>query len=126
MISPIGWFVIWIGIAFNILGAVGLVRFPDVYNRLQSSTKCVTLGTLGIMFGIFLLTGFSAMGIKALICGVFLLLTNPVAAHALVRGTLHFGTKMWHGSVIDHYGAEKLGGERIEKLNKGLKKGEEE
>jgi multicomponent Na+:H+ antiporter subunit G len=115
MISPIGWIIIWIGIAFDILGAIGLVRFPDVYNRLQASTKCVTLGTFGIMVGIFLLRGFSPMGIKALICGAFLLLTSPVAAHALMRGSLHFGRKMWKGTVVDKYGEEKMGGEQVEK-----------
>ena len=49
-----GYILIIIGIIFNICGCIGLVRFPDVYNRLQASTKCVTLGTLGIMIGIFL------------------------------------------------------------------------
>lgn len=118
MISPIGWFIIWIGIAFDILGAIGLVRFPDVYSRLQASTKCVTLGTFSIMVGIFLLKGFSPMGIKALICVAFLLLTSPVAAHALMKGSLHFGIKMWKGSVVDKYGEDKLGGEQIEKEGK--------
>ncbi|MCK4231868.1 monovalent cation/H(+) antiporter subunit G, partial [candidate division WOR-3 bacterium] len=60
---------------FDLLGAIGLVRFPDVYNRLQSATKSVTLGTFGIMIGILIVTGFTPLGIKALICGVFLLLT---------------------------------------------------
>lgn len=115
MISPIGWIIIWIGILFDVLGTIGLIRFPDVYNRLQASTKCVTLGTFGIMVGIFLLKGFSPMGIKALIGGVFLLLTSPVAAHALMRGSLHFGRKMWKGTVIDKYGEEKLDGAQIEK-----------
>ena len=115
MISTIGWVFIWVGVFFDVLGAIGLVRFPDVYNRLQAATKCVTLGTCGIMAGIFLITGFSQMGIKALICGAFLLLTNPVAAHALMKGSLHFGVKLWKGSVVDNYGKEKLGGEQIEK-----------
>lgn len=118
MNSTIGWIIIWIGVIFDILGTIGLVRFPDVYNRLQASTKCVTLGTFGIMIGIFFLKGFTAMGIKALICGGFLLLTSPVAAHALMKGSLHFGRKMWKGSVVDAYGAEKLGGEQIEKEEK--------
>ena len=66
MISPIGWIIIWIGIAFDVLGAIGLVRFPDVYNRLQASTKCVTLGTFGIMIGIFLLKGFLVVSLEQL------------------------------------------------------------
>uniref|UniRef100_A0A7V0Z5S7 Na+/H+ antiporter subunit G n=1 Tax=candidate division WOR-3 bacterium TaxID=2052148 RepID=A0A7V0Z5S7_UNCW3 len=118
MISPIGWIIIWIGICFNLLGTIGLVRFPDIYNRLQTSTKCVTLGSFGLMIGIFLLYGFSQTGIKALICGVFLLLTNPVGAHAILKGSLHYGIKLWKGSIIDKYGADKLGGEQIEKEEK--------
>lgn len=114
MISPIGWVIIWIGILFNLLGTIGLVRFPDIYNRLQTSTKCVTLGSFGLMIGIFLLFGFTQTGIKALLCGVFLLLTNPVGAHALLKGSLHYGIKLWKGSVVDKYGEEKLGGEQIE------------
>ena len=118
MISTIGWIVIWIGVLFDLLGAIGLIRFPDVYNRLQASTKYVTLGTLGIMIGIFLIKGFTPMGIKALICGGVLVLTSPVAAHALMKGSLHFGTKMWKGTILDHYGTDKLGGEQIEQEDK--------
>lgn len=114
MISSVGWIIIWVGVFFNLLGAIGLIRFPDLYNRLQAATKCVTLGTLGIMVGIFLIKGFTQIGIKALICGVFLLITNPVSAHALMKGSLHFGTKMWKGSIVDKYGADKLKGEMID------------
>lgn len=114
MINFIGWVLLIIGVGFDLLGCVGLVRFPDVYNRLQASTKCVTLGTLGIMLGIFLLHGFSSMGMKALVAAAFLLLTAPVSAHALMRGSLIFGTKLWHGSIVDKFGEEKLGGPRIE------------
>lgn len=118
MISTIGWIIIWVGVLFDLLGAIGLIRFPDVYNRLQASTKCVTLGTLGIMIGIFFIKGFSPMGIKALICGAVLLLTSPVAAHALMKGSLHFGTKMWKGTILDQYGKDRLGGEQIEQEEK--------
>ncbi|MBD3285446.1 Na+/H+ antiporter subunit G [candidate division WOR-3 bacterium] len=114
----VGYIVITVGVLFDLLGAVGLVRLPDIYNRLQSSTKSVTLGTFGIMIGILIVEGFSPIGIKALICGVFLLLTAPVSAHALSRGSLRFGAKMWKGTVIDSYGSDKLGGPQIESKEK--------
>jgi len=114
VIDVIGYIVILVGVLFDLLGAIGLVRFPDVYNRLQSATKSVTLGTFGIMIGILIVAGFTPLGIKALICGVFLLLTAPVSAHALSRGSLRFGAKMWKGTVIDSYGKDKLGGPQIE------------
>ncbi len=92
-----------IGVLFNAFGCIGLLRLPDVYNRLQAATKCVTLGTCGIMFGIFLLKGFNAVGIKALIAIPLIFLTSPVAAHALARGAHLFGVKLWSKSVCDTY-----------------------
>jgi len=99
----IGIVFITIGVSFELFGFLGLIRLPDVYTRLQASTKCVTLGTCGIMVGVFLFKGFSITGIKALMCVVFLFLACPVAAHALAKGAYKSGVKLWKGSVCDAY-----------------------
>ena len=99
----LGYIFIVIGLAFDFFGCLGLVRLPDVYNRLQASTKSVTLGTCGILFGLFLFKGFSAAGIKAILCIIFILLTAPVSAHALARGAHKSGVKLWKKSVCDKY-----------------------
>jgi multicomponent Na+:H+ antiporter subunit G len=99
----IGMIFIGIGIVFDALGCLGLLRLPDVYNRLQAATKCVTFGTCGILLGIFMMKGFTGLGIKSLVGILFLLLTSPVAAHALARGAHIFGIKLWEKSVIDQY-----------------------
>ena len=91
------------GLVFDFFGCLGLVRLPDVYNRYQASTKCVTLGTCSIMFGVFVMQGFNAAGVKSLLCAIFLLLTAPVAAHAIARGAHISGVKLWKGSVVDRY-----------------------
>ena len=114
MIETIGYVIIWLGIGFDFFGTLGLVRFPDLYNRLQASTKCVTLGTCGILFGLFLVNGFTAMGIKALLCSAFVLLTSPVAAHAIARGAYRGRVKLWEGSVVDKLGEELSGKPQIE------------
>ena len=103
----IGIIFIIIGIAFDFFGCLGLVRLPDVYNRFQASTKCVTLGTCSILFGTFLIMGFSAAGIKSILCAIFLILTAPVAAHAITRGAHISGVKLWEGSVVDNYEDDK-------------------
>ncbi|MBN2406971.1 MAG: Na+/H+ antiporter subunit G [Elusimicrobia bacterium] len=103
MIYVIGMIFISIGIFFDLAGCIGLVRLPDVYNRLQSATKCVTLGTCSILFGIFLITGFSPSGLKAILCLVFVLLTSPTGAHALARGAYKYGVRLWDKSVKDDY-----------------------
>ncbi len=103
----IGITFITVGLLFDFFGCLGLVRFPDVYNRLQAATKCVTLGTCSIMFGSFLLVGWTAAGVKMLFCIVFLLLTTPVAAHALARGAHFSEAKLWEKSVVDKYAEDK-------------------
>jgi len=110
MSELIGYTFIFIGLAFDIFGCVGLIRLPDVYNRLQAVTKCVTLGTSSILFGVFMIKGFSGTGIKAILCIVFLLLTAPVAAHALARGAHKSGVKLWKGSICDKYAEDKGSG----------------
>ena len=109
MNNIIGMIFIGIGLAFDIFGCLGLVRLPDVYNRLQAATKCVTLGTCSILFGTFLMVGFTAAGIKSLLCIGFILLTAPVAAHAISRGAHRAGVKLWDGSVVDKYKQDKEG-----------------
>src|SRR6056297_4149522 len=100
MVSTI---IITIGIAFNFLGCLGLIRFPDVYNRLQSATKCVTLGTCSIVLCVLIHYGFVEVGVKALIAIPLLFFAATVGAHALVRGSYHAGIKLGKKSVRDDY-----------------------
>lgn len=103
MSDLIGIIFIVIGLIFDFFGCLGLIRLPDIYNRLQASTKCVTLGTCSIMFGTFLIVGVTAAGIKALLCIIFLLLTAPVSAHALARGAHISRVRLCKESVVDKY-----------------------
>ncbi|MFH1360627.1 MAG: monovalent cation/H(+) antiporter subunit G [Candidatus Omnitrophota bacterium] len=109
MNNIIGLVFISFGLAFDLFGCLGLVRLPDVYNRLQAATKCVTMGTCSILFGTFLMVGFTAAGLKSLLCMIFLILTAPVAAHAIARGAHRAGVKLWSESVVDQYAQDKEG-----------------
>ncbi len=106
MTEIIGYILIAIGILFDIFGCIGLVRFPDVYNRLQAATKCVTLGTIVLLIGVALASGSGAMAAKAIICAVFLILTSPTAAHAVAKGAYASGVELWENSVVDKYADE--------------------
>ena len=105
-LPTIAYWLIGIGLAFDLLGCLGLVRLPDVYNRAQAATKCVTLGTcvvlIGVAVGAFAQAGWP-MGVKAILCAVFILLTSPVAAHAICRGAYLSGVRLWDGSVEDAF-----------------------
>ena len=109
MSNTFGLIFIIVGLAFDLFGCLGLVRLPDVYNRLQAATKCVTMGTCSILFGSFLIVGFTAAGVKALLCIVFLMLTAPVGAHAIARGAHRSGIPLCPGSVVDCYAEDREG-----------------
>ncbi|MBD3349516.1 MAG: Na+/H+ antiporter subunit G, partial [Candidatus Eisenbacteria bacterium] len=97
------YILISIGVFFDIVGAIGLIRLPDVYNRLQAATKCVTLGTCLILVGVLVHSGWSAIGVKALLAAIFVLWTSPTGSHALARGAHIAGVPLWRGTVVDRY-----------------------
>ena len=102
----IPYVLISIGVFFDIVGAIGLIRLPDVYNRLQAATKCVTLGTCLILIGVLVHSGWTAIGVKALLAAVFVLWTSPTGSHALARGAYKAGVPLWRGTVVDRYGED--------------------
>ncbi len=106
MTDILGYILMVIGVLFDIFGCIGLVRFPDVYNRLQAATKCVTLGTVTLLLGVALISGWSTMCTKAIICAVFILVTSPTAAHAIAKGAYAGGVELWEKSVVDKYADE--------------------
>lgn len=95
MIELIGQLFMTVGLAFIFLGCLGLVRMPDVYCRLQASTKCVTLGTGSVLISAIFLSGVPATAMKAIVCIVFLFLNSPTAAHALAKAARISGIKVW-------------------------------
>jgi multicomponent Na+:H+ antiporter subunit G len=103
MLDTIAYWIFGVGLAFDLLGCIGLVRLPDVYNRAQAATKCVTLGTCMILLATALFGAGRdwAMFIKALICAGFVLLTSPVGAHAVCRGAYLGGVPLADVSVED-------------------------
>ncbi len=116
MLETISQWLIGIGLAFDLFGCIGLMRLPDVYNRAQAATKCVTLGTCALLLGVALHglgLGDGPMFVKAVLCAGFVLLTSPVAAHAICRGAYLSGVPLWEGSVEDAFRqrAEQIRGE---------------
>jgi multicomponent Na+:H+ antiporter subunit G len=110
MNETIGLLLFVIGVLFDLFGCVGLVRLPDVYNRIQASTKCVVLGTTFLLLGTMVWVGTASAIIKGLLCIAFVLITSSTAAHALARAAHRSGVPLAEGSVIDQY-ADDLQGE---------------
>jgi len=82
-----------LGAIFSFLGALGLIRMPDIYNRIQAGTKSATLGSIAILLGVALL--YPAWWSKLLCIGGFLLFTSPVSSSVLARAVHLSGVQPW-------------------------------
>ena len=95
------------GAAFLFLGALGIVRMPDLYNRMQTGTKATTLGNLLTLAGLGVIQ--PAWLPKLILIALFVLVTNPISSHALARAAYRSGVPLADGAVKDEY-REALGG----------------
>jgi multicomponent Na+:H+ antiporter subunit G len=84
-IRDIGYVLITTGVIYNLIAAAAVVRFSNASTRLIVSTKAIAFGTLLVIIGAVAVCGWSAIGLKALVCLVFAIVTTPVEAHALLR-----------------------------------------
>ncbi|MBG57491.1 MAG: sodium:proton antiporter [Porticoccus sp.] len=78
-----------LGAFLIISGAVGVLRFPDFFTRMHAAGVTETLATTLILLGLILLAGWSILSFKLLLILLFILITSPVASHALTKAALH-------------------------------------
>lgn len=107
LIQIFGGFLVLLGLIGMIIGSIGLVRLPDFFTRTHAASKVDTVGVLLTLVGIAVLSGFTANAGKALVAGLLLMLTNPVAAHALARAARRRGMKPWTREVPSATRGEK-------------------
>ena len=94
--------VIWIaGALFALLAAIGVLRMPDVFTRMQASTKAATLGLGCLLVGAALQLGDFGSVIRLLSIGAFILLTTPVSALVIARAAYLAEVPLWKGTVLD-------------------------
>ncbi len=92
-----------LGVFFYFSGALGILRFPDVYNRIHAATKTSTVGIISILISGIVIFGFDPVSIKALAIIVFLLLTYPVAGHLLARAAYRTGVVLTERTLHDEF-----------------------
>lgn len=99
-----------LSIFFAFAGVVGILRMPDAFCRMQSSTNISTFGVLGVILGGILYTAFilgnGEMTIKLVVLGIFYIITNPISGHAIAKGAYWHGVKPEKEMVCDKYGED--------------------
>jgi multicomponent Na+:H+ antiporter subunit G len=101
ILKYIGYGLLIIGGIFLFLGALGIYRMPDLYNRLQAGTKASTIGAMSVILGV----GFIQPDwlIKTLIIVVFIAVANPLSSHAIGRAAYKAGLKPIMKTKMDAY-----------------------
>jgi multicomponent Na+:H+ antiporter subunit G len=95
VLDILSWIIIVVGAGFSIVGAIGLLRFPDFYTRLHAAGITDTLGAWLILLGVLLQVESWLVATKLVLIVVFLFFTSPTATHALARAALASGLKPW-------------------------------
>ena len=88
LLDLFGWLMLLGGVAFSLIGGVGLLRMPDFYTRLHAASVTDTLGAGLILLGLMLQAGWTLVSVKLLLILVFMWFTGPIATHALARAAL--------------------------------------
>ena len=87
------WILILLGSFFVVVGAIGLVRMPEIYTRMHGASVTDTLGVGFLILGMCLQGGFSLVTLKLLFLVGLFFFTGPVVTHALAQACLHEGIK---------------------------------
>jgi len=84
-----------VGTFFLAVGTLGLLRFPDVYNRMHATSKATTLGAASMFLAGFVRFGPYDAGLTSLVGIVFLFVTAPAGAHLISRAARKLGVPMY-------------------------------
>ncbi len=87
----LSWVLLVVGSVFAVLGAVGLLRFPDFYTRMHSVGVSDTMGAALIIAGCALQAGLTLYTVKLITVWLFIYLTGPAATHALAKAAYSSG-----------------------------------
>lgn len=93
---------IFIGASFSLIASIGVATMPDLFTRMQTSTKSATFGVAFIFLAAaFYFSSSVDVVIRALVIALFVFATAPIAAHMIGRAAYSRKVPLWEGSVID-------------------------
>ena len=93
VIDILSWAMIVAGSFFVIIGAVGILRFPDFWSRLHAASVTESAGMILLLIGMALQTGWTLIAFKLGVIGIFMLITGPTSTHAVANAALVSGLR---------------------------------
>lgn len=88
----LSWGLVLAGAFFMLTGALGLLRFPDVFTRMHAAGMTDTMGA-GLILAGLCFQGDGVTALRLLLILGFLWFTSPVSTHALARAALQGGLR---------------------------------
>ena len=95
------------GLFFMFVGAVGVVRLPDAYQRIHAASKCTTLGLAGMLIAAILHVWTLDIAGKAIMAIVFTFVASPIGSHLLAKAAHHCKIEQWPGTLSDELAQDK-------------------
>ncbi len=93
IIYVLSWVSILSGSAFLIIGAAGIIRFPDFWSRLHAASVIDSAGMALLLLGMMLQAGLTLITVKLFFIGLFLIITGPTSTHAVANAALVSGSR---------------------------------
>ena len=86
-----------VGVFFLSVGTIGMLRLPNVYNRMHATTKATTMGSSSIALATWVYYAPAGEGLPALVTVLFLFVTAPTGAHLISRSAERMGIEFLDG-----------------------------
>ncbi|MCB2095347.1 MAG: monovalent cation/H(+) antiporter subunit G [Rhodobacteraceae bacterium] len=100
LIAGIVWVLIVSGAFFTVIGAIGIVRFPDFWSRLHAASVSDSAGMILLLAGMCVFAGWSLITVKLIVIGVVLFITGPTSTHAVANAALVSGLRPPEGKGL--------------------------
>lgn len=109
VLDVVGAVLILLGAAFALVAAIGLVRLPDVLNRMHAGSKPQTLGFLMLCVGLSLVLRDGSATAMLAVAACLQLVTSPVATQVMAKAAFRTGQYRPELVVLDESEPETSG-----------------
>ena len=95
------------GLFFMVVGALGVWRLPDVYNRIHAASICVTLGLSCMMIAACFHLGAAPIIMKSIVTIIFIFVATPIGSHMLAKAAHDTNLPQWEQTLSDEFAEDK-------------------
>lgn len=103
MMEWVTGFLMVLGATLVLLAAIGVLRMPDLFTRMQAATKAATLGLGCVLAGAAIQLADLSTVVRAISIGAFIMLTSPVSTHVIARAAYLTRVPLWKGTIADEW-----------------------